>query len=295
MNEREFLNILDVYYNQDEEIYNLYNYQNSSLIDIWSPKKGFLYNNNLYPINNNFHEITIRITGFNYLPYVIFGAQKSFGIDINLLKLFSTIYNASLIILQEKEENWQRLYELVRENQADVALGGFQLTRIYKDLDLTTVYYYTKFKALVPKPKLLQGTLAPFRALSPGSWIILTLLFITFIVIITLIIYKSQFYQKSNIIKSWLAIYGMFFSQSPSIPSILLTFKSIFVWVHLTSFIVASIYNSGAASILIVPSYERAINSIEELIECDLKLGTFNIEEFSLPLSSSEFVIFNFY
>ncbi|KAG5676528.1 hypothetical protein PVAND_006356 [Polypedilum vanderplanki] len=281
---------------------------------------------NLYPQkvhNLDGREIVLAI--FNYLPYTIWKEVNDSndekvnsyealqrtplhidGTETWVFLEFCKRINCSLLISLDEAGEWGEIFDnrtgngiigAVVERRAEVGVGA--LYSWYHEsifLSLSKFISRTGVTCITPKPRLRDPLGTPLLPFSLQLWIAVLISFI-----VGIISYKflqkaeSLIYQNSpnqTMTEISLNIIGIYVLQS-----VTLSMKSIgmfifFMTVLILGLLLGNSYSSSLASVLTIPQYEKAIDTVEELAASGMEWGsTHDAWIFSILLATQPMIL----
>ncbi|XP_044265394.1 uncharacterized protein LOC123011819 [Tribolium madens] len=273
------------------------------LIDRWfANNQSFLFGKNLYPnkLQNQLGR-PLKMATFTYEPYSIIGnsAEDHHGSELLSSVLFALKYNMTPVpVINEKDywgdifPNWSGnglLGNLV-EDKADVGFSALYTWEFcYHFLELSKPLVRTGITCLVPAPKLSQRWLTPLFSYSSHLWfcVILTLVVAIFVLSLVMFCYNHNkiFNLKYSPKPKTTYIYFLksavtivlkpVFQQSVSLKRIPVEVASKFLMglMLILDLFLTSSYSSGLATVMTIPTYENAINTVEDLANSGLDWG----------------------
>ncbi|CAB4066936.1 unnamed protein product [Lepeophtheirus salmonis] len=259
------------------------------LIGIWNHQKKPLGSDisayNLFPRKiQNFYGYDFRISTFHFPPKVSYNKEINYwhGVEIELTRLMAKKLNFQInVVSPEDGKKWGSLENGtytglmgdIVNRKADLGFCNLFITRDrLKIIDMTNAYHIDYACFLTPSPKLIPHYMSIIYPFDAQLWACILL---TFIILIPFTNFTAGFYtSKINSKKG----YFRFFAGG--------------TWAFLL--IITWSYKESIKAFLTVPSHEKPINSLEQLVKSDLKWGVRNsggwpdwFKDSSDPLSQS--------
>ncbi|XP_065168139.1 uncharacterized protein [Atheta coriaria] len=294
-----------------KEAFRFYTYvikENSTInwlhLDDWFWRnQSFLFDRNLYPdrlhdvenlFGSEFRHLSAGAT--DYLPYSFI--EPKMGMELRAVMEYSAKFNYSLTITNDEEywgeifENWTGTGVLggVVTDKYDIGFSAlFPLPDriIYSDFSKPTAF--SCVSCIVPAPRKVVSWLTPVKGLTPKIWA--TLIGTIIAVIITFKVIKKYLlgFDKSLIHIQTLSVVSMFIVQPLINTQVPMKFPLRMLYTILLVFalMITSVYNSRLASLLVIPSYEGEISTVDDLAQSGVLWGELAID-WVLPLEVDE-------
>ncbi|XP_037887617.1 ionotropic receptor 21a [Glossina fuscipes] len=277
-------------------------------LDTFNASSGkFIYKNNLFPDKiKNLQGREIVVTGFDYLPYssvkyvsdennsydLAFGSNSSGavlidGTEIRTILTFCELYNCRVLVDSTEADDWGEVYPnisgegslgMVIKGAADISVGAMYSWDIdYIFLDMSMYLVRSGITLLTPAPRRLASWLLPLEPFQYNLWLAI-IIYLILEMLALIFMYKFEntvvgrsrsWYQNfqfgySTTLKLFVSQAGIECVQSITLRGLLFTY-------FLNDIIITSIYGGGLASILTIPSYEEAADTVERLRSHNLK------------------------
>ncbi|KAJ8924147.1 hypothetical protein NQ315_006931 [Exocentrus adspersus] len=294
---------------QENAVYSLWTHQyvgagdganKKIFLDLWfSDTKRFKYSKDLYGsklVNQMGREL--RMATFQYEPYSIIGCgvYKSKGSEMSTAVAFARQYNMTPVLVVNQEDYWGEIFEnwtgvgllgnLVLD-KADIGFAAlYSWEAEYHFLDLSNPLVRTGITCLVPAPRLAAGWLTPLYSYSYQIWIAIGVLLLTCIPGLFFLHYfyskiiqrniSAKYKNRSRLFESSaFTILKLFVLQVVTKEEIPNGFNGRYfmAMMFLFSLFLTNTYSSGFASIMTVPRYENAVNTVEEFAASGLHWG----------------------
>ncbi|EAA44585.4 AGAP004432-PA [Anopheles gambiae str. PEST] len=284
---RELANVLIVVYDEQERPTDLYNTvvrisdvlerSVNVAMELVAVKWTSWKNHSFFPDKaRDLNGYVLRTSMCNYLPFT--GYER----------------------LVEDEDEWGDVYPngtgiglmgSVAERRTDIAFGAFYLWfKPYNFSSYTATISRSGVTVLVPKPKLLPHWRTPFLSFSWPLWIAVMVTFLVGIIAtwlagtvrLRLLLLSAPTDQpwtgRSDLISEQLTLsdaalmmVGFFVAQSSPIRTDLWLCVCLFASLLLAGFMVSNLYSGGLASVMMVPKYEKSIDTVVDFAATGMK------------------------
>ncbi|XP_052902245.1 uncharacterized protein LOC128309805 [Anopheles moucheti] len=203
------------------------------------------------------------------------------GTEVWLVLLFCEIVNCTLEVMIASE--WGDVFDngtkfgligAPAKGEVDIAISGlYSWYTSFRHLAFGVVNSRSGCTCIVAKPHSVANWRTPFLSFSGSLWCAVMAAFIAgaFAVLVMsrsrkriLQLTDSTQYTFSD---SVLIMIGFFMEQSVRMPNELLASCFLFATLMFAGFMIGSSYNGGLASTMIVPQYEKSINTVHDLAE----------------------------
>lgn len=287
-------------------------------LDHFYGNKTFAQNAHLFPDKiNNLGGRSIRLSIFNYEPYTVWKSvdtleeSNAYEINTNCTKYLYMDGTESIMMLEfckklncvwevmtVDETEWGVIYEngtgdgivgAVVENKVDIGVGALYLWyHEYKFLGLTNMITRTGITCLVMKPHIKAGWFLPVFPFQMNLWY--AVIASSVIGVIGLRIVSRFSTNKETIITSILTVFQIFVLQSKKITITQFAYLMIIVSVLLIALMIGNAYAGGLASVMTVPQYGNAIDTVQDLADSDLEWAAthdawiFSIQQATQPM-----------
>jgi hypothetical protein len=273
--------------------------QDVILLDEWVFENNgrFLENANLYPakVPKNFMGSPIKLGTLGVDPFVIMSenytqkdgstAYKLTGLSVEILKLVCEKMNLTILFLAPSLnvnlESFVKSIGELEEGLSDVLSGPIPLLPVFvtSSFDVTIPYAYANAKMLVPCPKAIRGTEKILSTFSLSVWLTIGL-----VLLLTTGVFwcagngpyrsvcnKTHTYQSlSNCFhNAWAVFVGVSVPQQPTSPGLRVFF---FLYVCFC-FVISTVFQAFFVSYLVEPTYEKRLETIEDLLNSDVVYG----------------------
>ncbi|KAH8236873.1 hypothetical protein KR032_007571, partial [Drosophila birchii] len=245
----------------------------------------------------------VTIAGFNYPPYTVI-KQSTYanardisvpedsdlrniyidGTETRIVLTFCERYNCHVQIDTSDANDWGTIYPnisgdgalgMVINNKADVCIGAmYSWIEGYRFLDLSMYLVRSGISCLVPMPMRLAGWYIPLEPFQATLWsaVFLCLCIETMGLILAYRSEQELYLTPSERIGWWsCAKYGLsttyklLISQSGNSNAHSITVRVLLFACFLNDLIITSIYGGGLASILTIPSFDEAADTVQRL------------------------------
>uniref|UniRef100_A0A1S4GKZ7 Ionotropic glutamate receptor C-terminal domain-containing protein n=1 Tax=Anopheles gambiae TaxID=7165 RepID=A0A1S4GKZ7_ANOGA len=222
------------------------------------------------------------------------------GTELQLLVSYCERRNCNIMVFPEDEDEWGDVYPngtgiglmgSVAERRTDIAFGAFYLWfKPYNFSSYTATISRSGVTVLVPKPKLLPHWRTPFLSFSWPLWIAVMVTFLVGIIAtwlagtvrLRLLLLSAPTDQpwtgRSDLISEQLTLsdaalmmVGFFVAQSSPIRTDLWLCVCLFASLLLAGFMVSNLYSGGLASVMMVPKYEKSIDTVVDFAATGMK------------------------
>uniref|UniRef100_A0A182M0D3 Ionotropic glutamate receptor C-terminal domain-containing protein n=1 Tax=Anopheles culicifacies TaxID=139723 RepID=A0A182M0D3_9DIPT len=201
------------------------------------------------------------------------------GTEVWLVVLFCELVNCSLEVMIAS--GWGNVFDngtkvgligAPANREVDITFGGlYSWYTSFQHLAFSAVHSRSGCTCLVPKPRIVANWSTPFLAFTGSLWCAVLAVFIAgaFAVLIMsryrqriLLLTDSVRYTCSDAV---LTMIGFFMEQSVPMPNELYASSLLFTTFMFAGFMIGSSYNGGLASTMIVPQYDKSINTVHDL------------------------------
>lgn len=236
------------------------------------------------------HSTTIlRVAAVNYTPFVVTKNNiVTGGVDYNILITAAKQLNFGFTI--DLFQLWDDAKAAVIEGKYDLSIGSHWLLAANSSIQFSISYAQACQTLLVNKPRLLPQETYVFQPFPTYLWGILTML--TFLTSSILTILHRIFDDRritfmDNLLRSFQAITmsgstNKLFEYRPR------NLAGIKVLWSLHALLVCTFYSAGFTSILTTPKYTKNINTIDDIVEYDVKYAHVTGNELELFRTSSD-------
>uniref|UniRef100_A0A336LV05 CSON002664 protein n=1 Tax=Culicoides sonorensis TaxID=179676 RepID=A0A336LV05_CULSO len=205
--------------------------------------------------------------------------------------------------LEYDEEQWGVIYGnhtgngvlgAIGKSDAEVTGVAFYIyAKRYNLLKYSFAVQLSQITHVLPKPKHLPFMLTPILPFPPFMWICVVVIF-SIAALILLLINKIQRYLKLSddeeenlsLIETLIIVFKISVYQNVTVKSKAASSLIMFVTLLTSALTIGSLYSGGLSSIMTVTPYEKPVDSIEKLVNTDLKWGMTSIN-FVYPLEKS--------
>ncbi|XP_046811432.1 uncharacterized protein LOC111679581 [Lucilia cuprina] len=272
------------------------------LDQFYTTNASFLYNRSLFPDKiTNLKGREVIAAGFDYRPYFVInyvekcnnsydvaygdsslGAVQIDGTETHVLLVFCEIYNCTVWIDSSEATDWGEVYPnltgdyslgMVVNGKAEIAVGAmYSWDNVYLQLDMSMYLVRSGITCLVPAPRRLASWLLPLEPFQFMLWLaVLIYLFIEIISLSCAHKFEANFIAEDN---SWYASFKfgcataikLFLSQSNNSYVRSFTVRVLLFTCFMNDIILTSIYSGGLSSILTIPSYDKAADTIDGML-----------------------------
>uniref|UniRef100_A0A1A9ZX76 Ionotropic glutamate receptor C-terminal domain-containing protein n=1 Tax=Glossina pallidipes TaxID=7398 RepID=A0A1A9ZX76_GLOPL len=298
---------LQIFYLKTNKFQGLHSKDSASFyeLDIFNASSGkFINENDLFPDKiKNLKGREIVVTGYEYLPYssvkyvsdgnnsydLAFGSNSSGaalidGTEIILILTFCELYNCRVLIDSTEADDWGEVYPnisgrgclgMIIKGAADISLAAMDID--YTFLDMSMYLARCGVTLLIPAPRRLASWLLPLEPFEYSLWLaIIIYLILEVLALIFMYKFENTLFERprswyQNFQFAYSTALKLFVSQGgiESVRSI--TLRGLLFTYFLNDIIITSIYGGGLASILTIPSYEEAADTVERLRSHNLK------------------------
>uniref|UniRef100_A0A1A9WGK9 Ionotropic glutamate receptor C-terminal domain-containing protein n=1 Tax=Glossina brevipalpis TaxID=37001 RepID=A0A1A9WGK9_9MUSC len=260
-------------------------------LDVFNASSGrFVYENDLFPDKiKNLKGREIILTGFDYLPYssvryvndknnsydLAFGSNSSGGALIDgtetrVILTFCELYNCTVLIDSTEADDWGEVYPNI-SGEGSLGMIPRYVNVFGKDWNNPTNTGTKK------NCRRLASWLLPLEPFQYSLWLAV-IVYLILEVLTLIIMYKFENFLLSRL-RSWYQNFEfgytttlkLFVSQAGGEYVRCLTLRVLLFTCFLNDLIITSIYGGGLASILTIPSYEEAADTVERLHTHNLK------------------------
>lgn len=269
-------------------------------IDQWVVNKegegNFLLGAPLFPdkIPLNFHGCPFKISTFEFEPLVtkptLINNKRMYseGLEIRVLELVMNAMNLSPIYRSPPENgkwgirlengSWNGIYGEVIDHLSDVAVCGMVLDNIRsRSADFTVPHEGLEISWHVPCAKPFPRWASLTRVFTPSLWLGFFLIYVIVSVVMWMVLHirktaKREYYMnlETCFLNLWAVILSVSASGSASNRTVLRFIFLLWVWYSL---VVNTVYQTFLTSFLVDPGVQDQLNTEEELVNSDLKLG----------------------
>ncbi|XP_068240964.1 probable glutamate receptor [Palaemon carinicauda] len=205
------------------------------------------------------------------------------GLDYNVLKTIGDQLNFTFRMEITPDGKWggvmadgsvTGMVGVVHRHEAHAAINEFTITeQREKAIDFTKPYYYESTTLISPAPTKRLKSYAVFTSFTYEVWIFLFLVEILIGPFIILMVWtrKKLFGEEHEKWESIPDVSLMMFRslviQGSKVPSSKVVYRIIFISWFFFTFLIISLYSDVMISVLAVPSYEKPIDSLYDLLE----------------------------
>lgn len=233
--------------------------------------------------NKSFGKVSpFRVGLFECSPYVrVRDAEKKIfdGLEYWFLEDVTRGWNVQYNVYNK---NWSHVLKTIRKHKNDMALCSIWLTEYnYNSYSLTTYFDQQCLTMMVPRQKPINAAAVIYLSLKSNIWLYFGIAFVSiaFVLVgITKMEIYFEFYNSKNLpfrtlsdafleVVNIMTSHGM--THFPLQTSIKFAILSWFVF----SLLFGTIYSSGYVSLVTRPPLDKPIDSIEDFIERELKVG----------------------
>ncbi|KAL7044659.1 hypothetical protein ACKWTF_002017 [Chironomus riparius] len=290
--------------------------------------KDHLSTTNLFPIKvKNLHKREIGLAIFNYMPYTIWKEVNETDVEPNSYEIskktpllvdgtetwvfiqFCKRINCTLLISLDEAGEWGEIFDnrtgngiigAVVERRAEVGVGA--LYSWYHEsifLSLSKFISRTGVTVITPKPKLRDPIGTPLLPFQFSLWIAVIVSFFILLVsdkLLRIGYIKINDANKDHVIVSFskigLNILGIYVLQSVKFKSIKAGMLIFFTTVLILGLLLGNSYSSSLSSVLTIPQYKKAIDTVEELAASGMEWGsTHDAWIFSILLATQPMIL----
>ncbi|KAM7344265.1 ionotropic receptor 41a [Cochliomyia hominivorax] len=273
----------------------------------YASNNTFLYNHPLFPDKTaNLRGREIIVAGFDYRPYFVInyqnqannsydvaydgsakGAVQIDGTEGRVILTFCEIYNCTVWIDSTEANDWGEVYPnltgdgalgMIVKDMAEISVAAMYSWDVdYLQLDMSMYLVRSGITCLVPAPRRLASWLLPLEPFQFTLWMaVLAYLLIEVISLSfthkfesNLISEEISWYQSFKF--AYVTTIKLFLSQSGNSYVRSLTVRVLLFTCFMNDIILTSIYAGGLASILTIPSYEKAADTVDGMLYHKLK------------------------
>ncbi|KAI5632104.1 ligand-gated ion channel domain-containing protein [Phthorimaea operculella] len=266
-------------------------------LDKWnSCDSNFQKDADLFPHTDlsNMYGKTLKVACFTYKPYVLLDVDTSViatgrdGTEMRIVEEFCRWINCTIEIVNSDEEQWGELYENgtgigvlgnVYEDRADVGITAlYSWFEEFLYLDFSSASIRTAITCIAPAPRLLISWEMP---LAPFDWHLWICMILT-IIVSALVLIMAQ--GTSD--KAFLISFGILAAQSYNDSNSSWRIRRVTGWLIVAGLILCNAYGAGLASTFTVPKFERAIDTIQDILDTKAEWSaTHDAWIFSITLS----------
>ncbi|XP_005180963.1 ionotropic receptor 21a [Musca domestica] len=257
---------------------------------------------NLFPYKlGNLQGREIIVPGMDYRPYLVInyvqdknnsydlafdgsaeGNVQIDGTEARVILTFCEIFNCTVLIDSTEADDWGEVYSnlsgigsigMVAKGMAEITIGAmYSWDTDYIYLDMSMYLVRSGITCLVPAPRRLASWILPLEPFQFTLW--LAVVVYLFVEVASLALaYRFESHFISMMADSWpeslkfgvVTTLKLFVSQSGSKKVISQTVRVLLFTCFLNDLIITSIYGGGLASILTVPSYDEAADTLDRL------------------------------
>ncbi|XP_070496610.1 probable glutamate receptor [Chironomus tepperi] len=290
--------------------------------------KDLLETTNLFPTKvKNLKGREIGLAIFNYMPYTIWKEVNETGVEPNAYEIskktpllidgtegwvfiqFCKRVNCTLLISLDEAGEWGEIFDnrtgngiigAVVERRAEVGVGAlYSWFHESIFLSLSKFISRTGVTVITPKPKLRDPIGTPLLPFQFSLWIAVIVSFFVLLVCDKLLrigYIKINDANKDHIIVSFskigINILGIYVLQSVQFKSIKTGMLIFFTTVLILGLLLGNSYSSSLASVLTIPQYKKAIDTVEELAASGMEWGsTHDAWIFSILLATQPMIL----
>uniref|UniRef100_A0A1I8P224 Ionotropic glutamate receptor C-terminal domain-containing protein n=1 Tax=Stomoxys calcitrans TaxID=35570 RepID=A0A1I8P224_STOCA len=269
---------------------------------------SFEFNQNLFPDKiRNLQGREVIVAGFDYHPYFVIkyvqeqnnsydlafgssdeGRVQIDGTETRAILTMCEILNCTVLIDSSEANDWGEVYAnlsgdaslgMVAKGTAEISVGAmYSWDDMYLRLDMSTYLVRTGVTCLVPAPKLLATWLLPLQPFQLTLWLaVLAYLCLEWLSLSLTHRCESWFHSNKNLTWMESIVYGFvttlksFISQMDSGYVRSQTMRVLLFTCFLNNLIITSIYDGGLASILTIPSYGEAADTVHKMLSHKLQ------------------------
>ncbi|XP_037928518.1 uncharacterized protein LOC119662936, partial [Teleopsis dalmanni] len=283
----------------------------------------FKYNIDLFP--NKIKDLQgreIKLSALSYAPSIIIKPQQNStdrmeelisednaptlsyldGTEGRIVSAFCEVYNCTMEI-DDSEDDWGMLYPnmtgygalgLISNKNAEISVGAmYSWYTAYRCADISMYLVRSGITCVVPAPVRLASWLLPIQPFQASLWlaVFICLSIETLGLLMTRRIEQYLIDQNKSWIQSlkfsYITTLKLFISQSGSSQVTTISVRVLLFACFLNDLIITSIYGGGLASILTVPSFGGAADTLERLQSMRLKWAA-DSEAWVLSLRNSD-------
>ncbi|KAL1513946.1 hypothetical protein ABEB36_003284 [Hypothenemus hampei] len=262
------------------------------LLDKWFINNAsFLHNNNLFPDKLTDQQgRTLKVATITYIPYSINDSDTYFymGSQMITMKLFADYHNLIVMPVINEKDYWGELWEnwsgnglmgnvvLDRADIGGASLYIWEFVYTYLDMSMSTIR--TGVSCLVPAPKLLDTWLTPTYAYNPYTWIVVAVTFVASFLTLYLIMEfqanRRNFFkfQVKLFIRALMIVVKPFIMQNVPKTEVIkgLLGRYLMGLIFMTTLILSIMYDSGLATTMTIPYYQKPIDTVEDFVDSGL-------------------------
>nr|AID61276.1 ionotropic receptor [Calliphora stygia] len=279
--------------------------QQNSLVFLdkfYAENATFLYNHSLFPDKTaNLRGREVIIAGFDYRPYFVInygekdnnsydlafggstlGAVQIDGTEARVVSTFCEIYNCTVWIDSSEANDWGEVYPnltgdgslgMVVKDMAEISIGAMYSWDVdYLQLDMSMYLVRSGITCLVPAPRRLTSWLLPLQPFQFTLWLaVMGYLLVEIISLCFAHKFESNLSTKRvswhySFKYAYATTLKLFVSQSGNSYVSSLTVRVLLFTCFMNDIILTSIYGGGLASILTIPSYEKAADTVDGML-----------------------------
>lgn len=208
--------------------------------------------------------------------------QELEGIEINLLKTIARQANIRLEFkIFDEEEAWGQvlpdktttgMLNVLTREEADLAIGGYWPSRSRLAMfDMSSHYFYDEIKFVIHTAKFAQKWKSLTTIFEMDTWIMLVsaYIFITLTMHFIVLHTRKMSYTNKAITMTAMNLWGPIFMAPVNFAIRRFKLRIFFImWVFSNFFLNAS-YQTSLTSVLVNPSFEHQISTLNELVNAD--------------------------
>uniref|UniRef100_A0A182P0A9 Ionotropic glutamate receptor C-terminal domain-containing protein n=1 Tax=Anopheles epiroticus TaxID=199890 RepID=A0A182P0A9_9DIPT len=203
------------------------------------------------------------------------------GTELWLVVLFCEIANCTTEIMIASE--WGNVFDngtkwgligAPAKREVDITFAGlYTWYASFQHLAFSAVHSRSGCTCIVAKPRVVANWRTPFLSFTGSLWGAVLAAFIAgALAVLIMSRSRQRILQLSESTRytfsdSVLLMIGFFMEQSVPMPNELIASCLLFTTLMFAGFMIGSSYNGGLASTMIVPQYERSINTVHDLAE----------------------------
>ncbi|XP_053679434.1 uncharacterized protein LOC128730408 [Anopheles nili] len=205
-------------------------------------------------------------------------AQLS-GTELWLIVLFCEIVNCRIDVMMAQEwgnvlDNGTKtgLLGSPAKREVDISISGiYSWYTLFQHLAFTIAHSRSGCTCIVSKPRTVTNWRTPFISFTGSLWSAVIAAFLVGALAVLLMsrgrqqILELNHYARHSFGDSVLIMIGFFMEQSVRMPNELLASCILFATLMFAGFMIGSSYNGGLASTLIVPQFEKSIETVHDL------------------------------
>lgn len=250
---------------------------------------------NLFPtkVPKNLKGCPVKVRTVIWPPYVIAPARinpyqttinLTEGLDIQMLNTIAKAANFTIeYSISEKIEDWGSilengtstgLFEALLKEKVQMAVGTLAATvNRFKYFDPSVPYTTDRITWCVPSASLKPKWLNVFNIFQLTTYFLITVTFLILCFVtrvISELVKESSYYSNTN--NCFLHIYAVFLGMSLRLKPLYSSTRITFFMCAVLNLVIAAIYQTSLISFLTNPTYEKQIDTVDEMFENDLEI-----------------------